>query len=113
MKTVIAALGALICFGVATQAHAAPIKPGQGVETQVGAYSLISFFVPNGPDLRVITTAQRLDDEPGVPFRIEAMLRAGQETTLSVPQGVGEAPVSITIVRVGDTIELHSGGTAE
>jgi hypothetical protein len=109
----IAALSAVIAFGLASAAGAAAVKPGQGVETQVGAYSLISYFTQSGTDLQVVTTAQRIDDEIGQPFRVIAYLRPGQQATLSVPEGVNEPPVSVTIVRVGDTIEVRPGHVGE
>ncbi|CAH2604347.1 conserved exported protein of unknown function [Rhodovastum atsumiense] len=113
MKFFVAALGALIAFGMAGQACAATIKPGQGVETQIGSYSLVSYFTRAGSDLRVVTTAQRIDDERGEPIRMVATLAPGQEAILSVPQKLGEPALSVTIIRVGDSIELHCGNAGQ
>jgi hypothetical protein len=112
MKTV-AALSALIALGLAAPAGAATVMPGQGVETRIGGYSLMSYFTRAGADLQVVTTAQRVDDEVGQPIRVIANLRPGQEATLSVPEAVGEPALSVTIVRVGDSIELRPGHVGE
>jgi hypothetical protein len=112
MKSIVA-LSAVIALVAASPVGAATVKPGQGVETRIGAYSLISYFTPAGADLQVVTTAQRVDDEIGQPIRLVAQLRPGQEATLSVPEGVGEPPISVTIVRVGDSIELRPGHVGE
>jgi hypothetical protein len=113
MKTV-AALSALVALSLAAPCGATTIKPGQGVETQVGSYSLISYFTKSGADLQVVTTAQRMHDEDCIqPIRVISNLRPGQEATLSVPEGAGEPAISITIVRIGDSIELHPGHVGE
>ena len=108
IRIVRAALALALALTSAT-AIAAEIAPIEGAQFRLGDTSFDTFYVPMADGYRVVTTAQTADARV---IRFVTTLRSGEQATLSVPRGLGEAADEVAIVRTGAHVRIERAGTA-
>src|SRR6476661_2995524 len=96
MRTLLAA-AALAVAGAVT-AQAADIAPVTGHWTKLGAErSALVYYIDEPDGFHVVVTTQLGRTSLAAVERFETVLAAGQSAAVSVPRGVGEAPVRVLL----------------
>lgn len=88
-------------------AHADILPPMEGLQSNLGDVSVITYYTSTPSGYHLVATAQVAGTSEGGVMRFEATLQAGQTTTISVPRPLGEMPVKLVFRRDGDTLRVE------
>lgn len=98
-------VAAALLLSIST-AQADGLKPAQALRIDLGQVSGIAYYTVEADGFHVIATFARSETD-GNPFRIQAVLAAGQSVILSSAGKLGTEPVSIRVARHGERLVVE------